>query len=250
MKFSVSYKSKYKDKADEIKCPINQLGLIVKNYPDKRFNVVMTPDITMEKAIEQLKLIPSDYTVECSNIRTMQSLIAGGHKAYLKYPATDWETFSNLLSMNVSDIYIDGPLGFQCGVIAEAPLNGTLIRVSPTVSANAALSTSDNANSFFIRPEDLHVYEPAIDIIDFNVDDVDKEEALFSIYTRGTFDFSLDQLVSEVHIPVMNYMIQDDFAKIRYNCCQVCKVPKRSCHHCYNCLHLANSLHTYLKASD
>ena len=35
MKFSVSYKSKYKDQADEIKCPINQLGLIIKKYKDK-----------------------------------------------------------------------------------------------------------------------------------------------------------------------------------------------------------------------
>lgn len=47
-----------------------------------------------------------------------------------------------------------------------------MIRVSPTISPNVSLSLdSTNANSFFIRPEDLDKYNEAIDIIDFKMID-------------------------------------------------------------------------------
>lgn len=120
--------------------------------------------------------------------------------------------------MNVSDIYIDGSLGFQCDNLKISKGN-TLIRISPTISSNANLNQQvTNANSFFIRPEDLILYEDIIDIIDFKVDDQEKEDTLFQIYKRGTFNFDLSQLIEHLHTKVPNMFIQSEFAKQRLNC--------------------------------
>lgn len=120
----------------------------------------------------------------------MRTLITEGYNAYITFPATEWETFINLKDNGVSDIYIDGPLGFQTDLLQKKKVS-TLIRVSPSRSLNAELSKSNNATSFFIRPEDLNLYESTIDIIDFNEPNQEKEDTLFKIYKRGTFDFDL-----------------------------------------------------------
>lgn len=54
----------------------------------------------------------SDYTIECGEITILQELLNEGYRAYLRFPISDWETFVALIDMGVSDIYIDGPLGF------------------------------------------------------------------------------------------------------------------------------------------
>lgn len=44
MIFSVNYHSQYKQEAQEIRCPINQLGTIftfIKDNPNKRYNITM-----------------------------------------------------------------------------------------------------------------------------------------------------------------------------------------------------------------
>ena len=254
MLFSVNYKSKHKDQADEIKCSVNQLGLIYKyiqDHPDKRYNI--KADNLDDKAIEQIDIVKSitqSYTVECTKIKDMRKARSLGLNTYIKYPVTDWETFDNLSKLGVSDIYIDGPLGFQFDKLTAAS-NRPLIRVSPTVSANAAINPGSNLDSFFIRPEDLMTtYKSAIDVVDFNVSEQDIEDMLFKIYKRGTFYTNLEDLVDYVHYPVANPMIPSNFAEHRYNCGQKCKVPGHACRLCYREIVLLQKAINYFKADN
>lgn len=51
MKFSLNYRSKHKQEADEIRCPINQLGTIfpfIKDNPNKRYNIIIADDSSIE----------------------------------------------------------------------------------------------------------------------------------------------------------------------------------------------------------
>lgn len=179
----------------------------------------------------------------------LRALLDTGYNAYSKFPVADWETFSYLKNLGVSDIYIDGPLGFQCDLLKR--VKDVKIRVSPTVSANAAINLTRNAKSFFIRPEDLSLYEDAIDIIDFQVtNDQEKEKALFNIYKRGTFNYDLNDLIENLHIKVNNIFINPDFGKERVNCQQRCMRPDSRCNLCETQLVLTNTLIDYLKMSN
>lgn len=240
MIYSVSYLSKHKQEAEEIKCPWNQLGLLwefIKDNKDKRYVVrVMGQDIDFEKLYEQLDIIKStnvEYTVACGSPSLLQTVLSKGYIAYLDVPVTDWELFDILIHLGVSDIYIDGPLGFDCGrAFDSASGHDVKIRVSPSVSPNTMLAASPNENSFFIRPEDLYLYEPYIDVIDFQTSNIDRETTLFDIYKRASYLYDLNDLVYNLNISVPNPLISKDFAVFRLSCGQKCKIPG---HHCYLC---------------
>lgn len=256
MLFSVTYKSTHKQEADEIRCPVNQLGLIfdfIKDNPNKRYNIkIFSHEDEFQKALEQIdivKAITDNYTVQCENIIHLRRLLKEGYNAYLRFSVADWETFTNLRNLGVSDIYIDGPLGFQHDAIRDGKLN-TKIRVSPTISPNSALSLSTNADTFFIRPEDLSLYEEMIDIIDFNETPQEKEDTLFDIYKRGTFNFDLKELIQALNISVPNLFIVPEFAKTRLNCKQKCKVPGRICHSCDTQFILTKKVLNYFNKSN
>lgn len=257
MLFSLSYKSAHKQEADEIKCPVNQLGLILpfmKDNPNKRYNIADVSSVERNKMIEQVELVKEiveDYTIECDNIATFRSLVFNGYNAYIRFPVTDWETFNNLVQSGASDIYIDGPLGFQCSTIIKAKQNNSIkIRVSPTISSNAALGSSKTATSFFIRPEDLSAYEDMIDIIDFKIPEQEKEDTLYKIYKRGTFNFNLADLIEHLNMRVPNLFIQKEFVEHRLNCGQRCKLPSKACHMCDTQISLTNTLLDYFEKNN
>lgn len=241
-----------KNKVDEIKCPINQLGSIfdyVKENPNKRYNIVSNfehlNDI-LYKQIDFIREVAADYTVGCSNFRAMEDLIKKGYNAYFAHPIADWETFLNLVKAGVSDIWIDGSLGFQRNNIVLAKEN-VKIRVSPTMSINAAFSHGDNLNSFFIRPEDLHLYEGAIDIVDFCQTGKHAEETLLDIYQRGTYMANLRILIKQLNVDIDNNLLPTDFGKARLDCGQKCFIPNKTCHNCFNNAKLSKALDTALK---
>ena len=255
MLFSVNYHSKWLAEADEIRCPFNQLGRIfdfVKQHPDKRYIIIFDKD-DIEKLIEQVEFIRAvaqSYSIQCTSIVSCQTLISQNYNAFLKFPATDWETFQNLRELGVTDIYIDGPLGFQCKCLAAAKKD-VKIRVAPTVSPNSSLSAGSKATSFFIRPEDLQLpeYQSAIDVVDFYINDQDKEDALFSIYKRGTFYYTIDTLIQGLKYHPSNVLFDEKFGATRANCAQRCKVPGYYCHYCDKYMKALEQTEHYIKIS-
>ena len=249
MIYSVSYLNKYKQEAEEVRCPYNQLGLLwqfIKDNKDKRYNIIVgnISRDEIDKIIEQVNIIHNagcEYTVECGNPMLLQTMLDKGYCAYLSLPVTDWELFDTLINLGVSDIYIDGPLGFDCGRAFESASKRNIkIRVSPSVSPNSMLAAGPNENSFFIRPEDLRVYEPYIDVIDFKTFIIDREETLFSIYKRGSYLYDLKDLISNLNISVSNPLVSKEFATYRLDCRQRCKIPGYHCYLCKNEILAAN----------
>lgn len=253
MKYSVSYQSSHKQEAEEIKCPQNQLGLLwefIKDHPEKRYCIEV--EEINERTFEQLDIIKStgsEYTVACGRATTLLIMLEKDYPAFWAAPVTDWETFDNLRDLGVTDIYIDGPLCFSIDK-ARSAAAGVNLRISPSVSPNTALAAITPVNSFFIRPEDISLYDKRIDIIDFNTTNIDKENVLFNIYKRGSYNRKLSELIIGLPIDVLNPMIHNSFGKERLNCGQKCKIPGYSCHYCDNQMLLAKNTVDYLQVSD
>lgn len=246
--FSVGFKSPRKELADEIRCPYNQLNRIydfIKSHPEKRYLLELPDDDSLkyDKLIQQLSYL-ENYTISTGKISLLISLLDSNYNAFLKYPVADWETFSDLQRLGVSDIYIDGPLGFQTKTLTKGK-GTTKIRVSPTISPN---SLTISPQSFYIRPEDLHLYADSIDVIDFKVTGVDKETALFDIYSRESCIYNIDQLINGLPSNVKNSLIPEKFAQKRLNCGQRCKVPSSSnCGFCNTCFDLSREIYKLAK---
>jgi hypothetical protein len=240
MIFSLDYKSHNKAKAQEIRCPWNQLGSIlkfVKENPFKRYVVIFDKDASYSQ-VDLLQTIAKDYTIQCSTIPQLIESLNRGYNAFISYPITTWEEFADLRRLKVSDIYIDSPLTFQTDKIKTVK-EDIKIRVSPTVSPNSSFSAVKSPETFFIRPEDLFLYEGIIDVVDFKDP---REDTLFDIYTRGTFNFNLNELIPDLATSANNLLFSDEFAKYRLNCRQLCKTPSHTCHLCSNYVRMAEAL--------
>lgn len=83
------------------------------------------------------------------------------------------------------------------------------IRVSPSVSPNTSPAASSKINNFFIRPEDISLYSDAIDVIDFNVFENEKEDTLFKIYKSGSSNLPLEVLITGYKGTVLNSLLSD-----------------------------------------
>lgn len=250
MIFSVHNRCKSRAAAGEIQCASNQLGSIfefAKQHPEKRYNILLKSDQPIEQALAQIDLlraIVDSYTVECDQLSTVKVLINKGYNAYYGYWVSDWELFTNLQKLGVSDIRVDGPLGFQTKLLAKAKKN-TKIRCYPHYSASASFMPPA-ANHFFVRPEDISLYEEAIDIFDLREPDPERQETLFNIYSRGTFNYNIDLLIYNIPSDVNNLVLKD-FAEPRLNCKQRCKQPDSHCDLCNSKFHYVDIVTQYGK---
>lgn len=242
---------------DEIKCQINRLGDIfdlIKENPDIRCNIQYTnmgelSEKKLDEQIDFIKEVAKDYTIAVINFQDLRKLKAKGYNVYLDLPVSDWETFNNLKNIGVSDIYIDGALGFQMEKIGKA--KGKIkIRVTPHMSPNAQWSSSDNENSFYIRPEDIDNYSKYVDILDFRDNSKDAEETLFNIYKRKIFPFDLNNLIRQLNLPTNNIYIANSFCSNRLNCGQRCQEPDISCHLCRNAILISNKMNEYISLTE
>lgn len=255
MKFSVNYQSKHKKQADEIRCPIEKLGYIynfIKENPEKRILVqISNSELNRDnknKSLETLKAIVQDYTIECSALNELRELKDQGYNAFLRYPVADWETFLGFKKIGVSDIYIDGPLGFAQDKLALVKDN-LILRTSPTISPNASLLGA-SPQSFFVRPEDLSLLT-TLDLVDFKETDQEREDTLFEIYKRGSFLYELDLLVRGRNLDVLNPLLSNcDFGETRLNCGQRCLEPGRSCHFCERTIAVAKRIPEVVRSVD
>lgn len=260
MLFSVFYKSAHLAEADEIRCPYNQLGQIydfIKEHPEKRYVIdvyrIDSVDVLLKQLEYVIAVVGDNYTVCCGNIGIYNIVKKNNenYNAYINFPVVDWETFNLIKNYGVTDIYIDGPIGFDMETIAKKKDN-VKIRVSPTRSPNSAIFKHRSENSFYIRPEDISnpVYD-IIDVIDFQIDNQEKEDVLFNIYKRESFSFDIDNLVSGLRPGVSNIRLEafGDFAERRANCKQRCQ-STGNCHYCQTVFLLAEKLFDLTKKDN
>lgn len=218
---------------DELRAASNQLGRIIeylKDHPTTRIVVQYNPKDSidvLENELTKLSLVTTNYTVSTKAILQLREFLHRDIPCYLDFPVADWEIFSNLTDMGVTDILIDGPIAFDMEQISKR--KGEIkIRVRPHTSANGSLSYDDNENSFFIRPEDIDSYVPFIDIIEIFCDNKEQEETVYKIYKRKSFNSDLSLLIKHLNRFVLNPYIMPEFVTHRLNCGQVCKrIPGR-----------------------
>lgn len=255
MLYSLNYHTQYKQQADELRVPWNQIGQIQEFIEQGKrcvVNDVNTDNI--DQAITELSKLrekySENYTVACGDLSTLQTLLYDGYNAFLRFPISDWESYQSLVSAGVSDIYIDGPLAFSGSRLALSKQDVKL-RTSPQISPNASLlPLVVTANTFFIRPEDMKFYEGIFDIVDFKEKNQEKEDTLFKIYKRGSWAGDLKDLIETVQESVPNAFIKPEFGESRVNCDQICKVPKHSCHLCSTQLQLTNLVVDYFSEKN
>ena len=199
---------------------VRKLIAIRKTYPHYRFAVAM-----------------GGYVQELG--RTLRE---AGIEFFELTPCTDWERFNYLIKEGVSDINLSGPLAFDLvnvhrvlGILDPA----VQVRVTP----NSCLRLNPNTDpliGFFIRPEDVSVYENFIDVLDF--EGLEHQDTFYSIYAeQKMFLGNLNQCIYGFDKAIDNKGLISLFGERRKTCAQQCLKGGR-CHRCYDLADLAKPM--------
>lgn len=166
-----------------------------------------------------------------------------GIRFFLNVPACSWEEIQGMVECGVSQVIIGGDPLFSLPDVHEF-LNSQKIKVR--VCANMAQSNwlmTQDVKKFFIRPEDIDIYAPYIDVLYFmSYHDAD-QEVNFDVYSKKKrWAGELFPLISGLNVNINNLGIDPIFGPTRLTCGHKCMNPKRRCNICGRLFDLSNSI--------
>lgn len=200
-------------------------------YKEKRIIVNISPYHLTQEEIEKLNA----FYIKYNNFVLRLEKYEKEKIDLLKMPfflttlVDDWDTFHWLLSIGVSDIYIVNILGFyikECSKLAHE--KNIKIRVFPNIAQHHCHFKTSSITDFFIRPDDLDLYEPYIDIFEFTCYNKEQEEALWKIYKDKTWFGKLNEIIIGLDSEIDNRAVLEIFGEKRLDC-------KKQCFYLENC---------------
>ena len=260
MKYCINYsnKSHIIDKVDEILIRYDKnkiLELFTQFIPahlNQRVIVQLIEEDNIDTIVNNLKKIISIYNenkdikfdiqLPFYNQKFMEELKDTNLKYFFKAAANSWDKFIGLMSQNVSDIYITDELAFELDKVAEiAHKNNIKVRIYPNVAQSRWDKLSDILK-FFIRPEDIEMYEPYVDVCEFYGDKAQQIDTYYKIYQEDKKWFGdLQEIIIGLDSKIDSRYIIPRFAEKRIKCGKDC-LKGGKCEMCKRILDLSEQL--------
>lgn len=180
-----------------------QLNHIYERYP--YFAVRLLSICSFDLVSPEMQHIKEQLTMPC----------------FFGYVVTTFDELQHILAFEVSDVYLAEDICFDL-VRAKSlcRAHNTAVRAFPNV-AQASVATSPALTKFFIRPEDVVIYDNVIDILEF-WGPLEKQAVLYLIYSHGQWAGDLQSLILDLNFSFDSRAIVNDFAKKRKTCRRKC----------------------------
>jgi hypothetical protein len=155
--------------------------------------------------------------------------------------ANSWDEIMGLLSTGVSEIYVCEELCFDLPTIADiAHMVDVKIRVIPNI-CQSKWENTPSLKQFFIRPEDMPIYEQYVDVFEF-WGDKRTYNVLYETYALKRKWFGpLKEIILGFEGETDNKCIIPTFGEVRSRCGKRCNKGK-NCHICEKIDKLASAL--------
>ena len=154
----------------------------------------------------------------------------------------DWDILQYIIDLHPTDVYIVNQLGFELPILAPMLHSENIdVRVYPNI-AQSANKYADPVRKFYVRPEDLDVYTPFVDVYEFLIDANENtlKQLYYIIYAEETvWEGPLNLLIAGLDVEFDNRGVYNSFGMKRLMCGKKC-VKNRSCNFCENIKNTAN----------
>ena len=258
MKLCASYNTK-NDALTEIRYPASRLDLLIEQLIDHADKIYILEILSFEESnLKEAQLIDlcnenSHLIIDFYNKNDyikFSTLIP--HFMY-HYPACTFNDLYWLMSFHPYAITIGEPLIFNIKRARQAvndmtPENNyTQIRILPAIGRPsewaplAALKHDNGINHFWLIPQQLHIYEPYVDVLDLYDRNIEREQQLVKLYHKGTCNWGLNTLLRNCDISIPCELIPDEFTQHRLNCEQRCMRGNNSCDYCNRQIRLVSA---------
>lgn len=154
----------------------------------------------------------------------------------------DWETFNLFLSCGVSDIYLVEQMMFEIKeASAAAHKKGVKIRTFPNI-AQRKYEETQAIKCFFIRPEDIDLYEGLVDVMDLYTVEEINQDVIYEAYAEDKMWWGpLKEIIIGLDDNIDGKYIIPRFGERRLDCGRKCFKGK-NCEICDTINQLSHNL--------
>ncbi len=245
MKYCVNGRQPYSimKKADQIKVRYEDRDRIidfVEKLPDKEI-ILELKEVPEVKDFETWRMYSEkfeNFYIASFNLGLFDILNSENIKWYWPYPITSYYELNEVAALEPSYIQLGPPLSFDLENVKKA-VGDIKLRLVCNCARPLYLPDRLAKPQFFgqwVRPEDVHLYDPYVDAFDFDSPDLKKEETLLHIYKENQhWPGNLNLLIENLNYNVDNRGIPNEFGTSRINCgqrCQTggaCRLCQRAC---------------------
>lgn len=158
---------------------------------------------------------------------------------FFNYYCRTKTSLMRIFDLGVSDIYVHGELCFSLKDIQALKLREPVkFRTVPNQPTMTEIETYiDPIKTFWIRPQDLDVYEKYIDVLEFPPA---TSIALLRVYKERKWEGRMIDIIPETELEVCASSIPPTFGEVRVNCGLECAY--NNCQICAGCINFAKTL--------
>lgn len=218
-------------KADEVNIPYSKLHYVSEllHLREGQVRVVITLDqqqIDWNELAIAYKACPACQVAITSPSQIIECQRYGITKYFFVFPLRDFYTLNYYLTLGICAARIAPPLTHYLESIAK--YNNIEIRVCVN-SSNAVNPDDPNNNGIvggWFRPEDMtsEFFTNAVQVVEFDANNIEQEQALWRIYTKGEWAGELYMIIPTVHDKaILNRALPPNFGERRANCGQRCQ---------------------------
>lgn len=203
-----------------------------------RYNLIEKfEDFHIENPEIDFSIILPKYDLELANVCKEKDL-----KFFFDIVVRDWETFNLYADAGVSDVYLVEQMMFEIKDAATAAhKRGIKIRTIPNI-AQRRYEETPTIKSFFIRPEDIVLYEGLVDVMELHLIEEINQDVLFDIYKNDKkWIGPLNEIIIGLDCDLDGKYLIPRFGERRLNCGRKCFKGNR-CDVCETAQSIGNNL--------
>ena len=142
------------------------------------------------------------------------------------------------LKYKPTDMYICEDLGFSINkVSAILHEHNIKVRVFPNI-CQSSFPETPSLLTFFIRPDDIPVYEPFVDVFEL-ISDKSRQGIIFKIYKQHKWFGEVNEIIPTFKDNLDSRFLLNDFGVFRTHCGKRCLYKPGSCDICSRMVDLA-----------
>ena len=254
MKFALSSRqtAEYLILADEIRVDYKDREIIydlVEKYPNKNYILEIPYYINRIEEnnfqdIIVLSKLTHNLICRISHLEDIDWCIEHSIRWFYGMIIDKWEDFITLANTNTEYIVIGGDLFFD---LPKVKNYNQPIRMAPNV-ANLPIFYKQSNLDFDITivgdwfsPEEKHIYDPFIDVIEFENCTTQQERAMYRIWEKDGWPGNLQDIITNLKTPAEGRLLNPDwFGRNRLDCGRRCLSSQSACSLCFRQFSLAN----------
>lgn len=235
---SGSQDKEYLLKADEVNIPYSKLHYVAEllHLREGQVRVVITldqPQIDWEALHITYRACPNCQVAINTPTDIVRCHQFGIDHYFFSFPIRDFYTLNYYINLGICAARIAPPLTHYLSSLVAYD-----IEIRAYVNSSNAIEPDDPINNGIVggwfRPEDMTnpIVANAIQVAEFDADNIEQEQALWRIYTKGEWPGELYYIIPSVHDKdILNRALPPEFIERRANCGQRCQ-RGGECHYC------------------